>query len=400
MLAIDLDDAITPSTDDLLRQAIEEADDRGCQALLVILDTPGGGLQETMEILRLIEETELPVIAYVYPQGSTAWSAGTMILISSDLAAMAPHTIIGSAQPVRLSPTGGTEPINDTKTTNAIVALIEEKARRHGRNATAAREFVLSNLNLNAEEALSFGVIEQVSPDPEALLAAIDGLTVKNRTLDTAGAKIVYFEPPIRLWLLQLLSDPMISGLLMLIGLYALIFGISNPGIGAEVFGLLCLALGLIGTGFDVNIGAVFLILLGMGLIVAELHSHSFGLLGLAGLICIVAGSILFAPVGYPQWYYPGSYQRSMAVTFVVPSLIMGIFFALAIYKVAQARLRKPFDAGPAGEEAEALDRIDPRGHVLYNGEYWAAEAVEIVEAGERVVIVAKEGSLLKVRKR
>ena len=199
MLAIDLDDAITPSSDDLLRQAIEEADDRGCQALLVILDTPGGGLQETMEILRLIEETELPVIAYVYPQGSTAWSAGTMILISSDLAAMAPHTIIGSAQPVRLSPTGGTEPINDTKTTNAIVALIEEKARRHGRNATAAREFVLSNLNLNAEEALSFGVIEQVSPDPEALLAAIDGLTVKNRTLDTAGAKIVYFEPPIRL---------------------------------------------------------------------------------------------------------------------------------------------------------------------------------------------------------
>ncbi len=158
-----LEDAINPASDDIVLAAIDEAEAGDYQALLLMLDTPGGGLAETTEIIAQIERTDLPVIAYVYPEGATAWSAGTLILLSSDVAAMAPHTIIGSAQPVKLTPTGGTEPINDTKITNAIVALIEEKARAHGRNTTAAKEFVVSNLNLNAEEALEYGVIEYVS---------------------------------------------------------------------------------------------------------------------------------------------------------------------------------------------------------------------------------------------
>jgi membrane-bound serine protease (ClpP class) len=107
---------------------------------------------------------------------------------------------------------------------------------------------------------------------------------------------VINFEPPLSLQFLSLISDPLLAGLLMLIGIYALIFGISNPGLGAEAFGLIALALGLIGLGFDVNLGAVFLILLGVGLLLAELHSHSFGLLAVAGTICIIAGSVLLAP--------------------------------------------------------------------------------------------------------
>ena len=164
--------------------------------MILLLDTPGGGLTETTEILRLMEETKLPVIGYVYPEGAAAWSAGTLILQSSDVAAMAPHTIIGSAQPVRLSPTGGTEPINDSKTTNAIVALIEEKARKYGRNTTAAKEFVVSNLNLNADEAKEYGVIEHIAASPEDLLSQINGSELKNTTLITSGAKVQYFQPP------------------------------------------------------------------------------------------------------------------------------------------------------------------------------------------------------------
>ncbi|MDM7912501.1 MAG: hypothetical protein QUS09_05325, partial [Methanotrichaceae archaeon] len=129
VLAVKLEDAINPASDDIVLAAIDAAEAGDYQALLLMLDTPGGGLAETTEIIAQIERTDLPVIAYVYPEGATAWSAGTLILLSSDVAAMAPHTIIGSAQPVRLTPTGGTEPINDTKTANAIVALIEEKAR-------------------------------------------------------------------------------------------------------------------------------------------------------------------------------------------------------------------------------------------------------------------------------
>jgi membrane-bound serine protease (ClpP class) len=379
---------------------LQAAEAGNYQALMLLLDTPGGGLSETVEILKQMEETKLPVIGYVYPESATAWSAGTLILQSSDLAAMAPHTIIGSAQPVKLSPTGVTEHINDTKTTNAIVALIEEKARKHDRNTTAAKEFVLSNLNLNAEEAKEYGVIEYVSTSPEDLLHQINGSKAKNATLLTSGAEIEYFEPPLNLEFLKLLSDPMIAGLLMLVGLYAIIFGLSSPGIGAEAFGVVTLALGLIGLGFNVNLGAVFLLLLGLGLILAELHSHSFGILAVAGLICVVIGSILFVPTSFPQWYVPGGYQRSMAITLILPSLILGGFLAFAIYKIARVRFSPPVNDRFEGEEAEAIDKLDPKGYVLFQGEYWLAEAEEPVEKGEKVVVLARTGSRLRVKRK
>jgi membrane-bound serine protease (ClpP class) len=400
VLAVELQGAITPASDDIILAAIGAAEAEDSRALMILLDTPGGGLTETTEILRLMEETKLPVICYVYPEGGFAWSAGTIILIGSDVAAMAPHTIIGSAQPVQLSPTGGTVPINDSKTRNAIVALIEEKARMHGRNITAAREFVVSNLNLNADEARNYSVVEYIANSPEDLLIRINGSQVKNTTLITAGARVEYYEPPLNLQLQSLLSDPTIAGLLILIGLYAIIFGLSSPGIGAEVFGVTALALGLIGQGFNVNIGAVFLLLLGLGLILAELHSHSFGILAAAGLICVIVGSVLFVPTSFPEWYVPGSYQQSMALTLILPSLILGLFLAIALYKVAQARFAPMQNDRFAGEVAEAIDRLDPEGYVLFQGEYWRAKSEETVEKGETVVILAKVGPLLQVKRK
>jgi membrane-bound serine protease (ClpP class) len=400
VLAVELQGAITPASDDIILVAIGAAEAEDSRALMILLDTPGGGLTETTEILRLMEETKLPVIGYVYPEGGFAWSAGTIILIGSDVAAMAPHTIIGSAQPVQLSPTGGTVPINDSKTRNAIVALIEEKARMHGRNITAAREFVVSNLNLNADEARNYSVVEYIANSPEDLLIRINGSQVKNTTLITAGARVEYYEPPLNLQLQSLLSDPTIAGLLILIGLYAIIFGLSSPGIGAEVFGVTALALGLIGQGFNVNIGAVFLLLLGLGLILAELHSHSFGILAAAGLICVIVGSVLFVPTSFPEWYVPGSYQQSMALTLILPSLILGLFLAIALYKVAQARFAPMQNDRFAGEVAEAIDRLDPEGYVLFQGEYWQAKSEETVEKGETVVILAKVGPLLQVKRK
>lgn len=400
VLAVKLDGAITPASDDVVRAALAEGGAGGYQALMLILNTPGGGLTETLDIIGQMENSSLPVIGYVYPEGATAWSAGAIILISSDVAAMAPHAIIGSAQPVQLSPLGETVPVNDTKTINAIVALIEERARAHGRNATAARAFVLENLNLNADEAKKYGVIEYVSLDDKNLLAQLNGLRVKNTTLETAGAEVMYFEPPLGLSLLVMLSDPMLAGLLLLVGLYALIFGLSSPGLGAEVFGLIALALGLIGLGFDVNLAALFLVLLGMGLILLELHSHGFGILAAAGLACIIVGSILLVPTSYPEYYLPGEYQRSLAAAFVLPSLILGGFLAFAVYKVARIRFSPPAIGRVIGEEAEAVERLAPRGYVQLQGEYWLAESDEIVEKGERVVVVGKDGARLKVKRK
>jgi membrane-bound serine protease (ClpP class) len=400
VLAVELQGPITPASDDIVGAALQEAEAGGFQAVMLLLDTPGGGLTETYEIQRQMEETEIPVIAYVYPEGAVAWSAGTLILISSDVAAMAPHCIIGSAQPVRLSALGEAEPINDSKTTNAIVALIEEKARAHGRNTTAAKEFVASNLNLNSDEAKNYGVIEYIAASPESLASQINGSRAKNTTLLTEAAAVQLFQPPINLQLLRLLSDPTLAGLLMLVGLYALIFGLSSPGIGSEALGVVALALGLIGLGYNVNIGAVFLLLLGLGLILAELHSHSFGILAVAGLLCVIVGSILFVPTSFPQWYVPGSYQQSMALAIILPSLILGAFLAFAIYKVAKARFAPPMLGHIVGEEAQAIDRLDREGYVLFQGEYWRAEAEDMVEKGEIVVITGKDGASLRVKRR
>lgn len=400
ILAVDLEGAINPASDDIIKNALQKAELGEYQALMIILDTPGGGLDETRSIISQMERTKLPVIGYVYPEGAAAWSAGTLILLGSDIAAMAPHTIIGSAQPVKLSPTGGTEAINDSKIVNAIIALIEEKAKEHDRNATAAEQFVVSNLNLNAEEAKQYGVIEYISPSPDDLLHQINGTRVKNATLLTAEAELQYFQPPLNLQFLRFLSDPMIAGLLLIIGLYAIIFGISSPGLGAESLGIISLSLGLIGLGFNVNLGAIFLILVGMGFILAELHSHSFGLLALAGLICVVVGSILFAPTSYPQWYVPATYQRSLVLALIIPSLILGGFLAFALYKVARIRFGPPVSGKIIGEEAEAIDRLDPLGYVLFQGEYWKAEADSSIEPGEAVVITGKKGAILKVKRK
>ncbi|HPE64238.1 MAG TPA: nodulation protein NfeD, partial [Methanothrix sp.] len=342
VMVVALDDAITPASDDIVGEAIVEAEGRGCEALVITLDTPGGGLSETKEITSLVERTSLPVIGYVYPSGATAWSAGTIILLSSDIAAMVPGTIIGSAQPVQIGPTG-TEPVNDTKVINAVVALAEEKARTKGRNTTAAREFVTSNLNLNAEDALEFGVIEIVSPNLESLMEDIDGMEAKNRTLATSGSEIVRFQPSFRLRVLAVLSDPLLAGLLLIVGLYALIFGLSNPGLGAELVGVMTLALGLIGLGFSVNLGALFLIILGLVLLLVELNSPGFGLMGAAGLACMIVGSVLLVPIGSTDWYTPAEYKMDAFVALVVPSLVIGAFFVFALYKVAEAKRRPTY---------------------------------------------------------
>jgi membrane-bound serine protease (ClpP class) len=399
VMVVSLDDAITPASDDIVGEAIAEAEAKGCEALVITLDTPGGGLAETKEITGQIERTSVPVIGYVYPSGATAWSAGTVILLSSDIAAMVPGTIIGSAQPVSIGPTG-TEPVNDSKVINAVVALAEEKARTHGRNTTAAREFVTSNLNLNAEDALEFGVIEFVSPNLESLMEDVDGQVAKNRTLATSGAEIVRFEPSFRLQVLAVLSDPLLAGLLLIVGLYALIFGLSNPGLGAELVGVITLALGLIGLGFSVNLGALFLIILGLVLLLVELNSPGFGLLGAAGLACMIVGSVLLVPIGSSDWYTPAEYKMDAFIALIVPSLVIGAFFVFALYKVAEAKRRPTYYQKMEKEVAEALDRIDPKGHVMYNGEYWVAVSEEPIEPGELVEVVGKERMILKVRRR
>ncbi|AFV24036.1 Nodulation efficiency protein NfeD [Methanolobus psychrophilus R15] len=400
VLVLEISGAITPVTDDIVADAIAIAEDEGYEALIITLNTPGGGLDETLRITEMIPKTDIPVIGYVYPEGTQAWSAGTLILISTDVAAMAPFTVIGSAQPVSVTPSGS-EPVTDSKIVNALVERATENARMHGRNETAAREFITENLNLNSEVALEYGVIEYVAPSIEDLLEQVDGLEIKSRTLETAGAEIVYYEAPLRLGFMNIVSNPIVSSLLLLLGVYAVILGISNPGFGAEVFGVVAIVLGLIGTGFDVNIGAIFLILVGIALLALELQSPGVGVFGIAGMICIVAGSVLLAPTDFPRNYSPAEFQRTIIASIVTPTIIVGLFLLFAMYKVLEVRKRKPQFGELIGDTAIVHKPISPdqTGYVIHRGEYWKARSAEALDKGEKVVILEKDNVVLVVEK-
>jgi membrane-bound serine protease (ClpP class) len=170
IIFIKIEDAITPATKEFIQETYNFALSIKAQAIIVLLNTPGGQLDATMKIVEIMDRSEIPWIVYVYPEGSKAWSAGAFILMGSHIAVMAPYTIIGSAQPVSYSPFEGSTPIENEKIINALSAFIAEEARMHNRNATAAELFVKKNLNLNAEEALKFKVIDFIASDINELL--------------------------------------------------------------------------------------------------------------------------------------------------------------------------------------------------------------------------------------
>ncbi|MCO5383206.1 MAG: nodulation protein NfeD [Methanosarcina barkeri] len=399
VLVLEISEPITPASDDIVADAIEKAENENFEALVISLDTPGGGLEETQIIIRDIENTSVPVIGYV-PESGKAWSAGTLILMGTDIAAMAPFAVIGSAQPVQIS-AEGTKPIEDEKIINALVKFSVATASKHGRNETFAEEVITKNKNLDAQEALGAGVIEYVAPSIPNLLAQTDGQQVKERTLQTENANTEDYEPPLSISILRLVSNPIISSLLLTIGLYGIIFGISSPGAGAELFGIISIVLGLIGTGFDINIGAFVLIILGIALLILEIKIPGFGIFGLAGLISLIVGSIFLIPMGGENIYSP-EFRRLLTLTVVAPTIVFGLFLVFAVYKVTEIRKKKPVIGEFMGDTAQTIDPLGPgkSGYIRYKGEYWKARSEEEIEPKVEVEITGKVREVLLVKRK
>jgi len=271
----------------------------------------------------------------------------------------------------------------------------------HGRNQTAARAFITENLNLNDEQALRFGVIEIAASTLEDLLNQVDGLTVETAagsvTLHTRGATVTYASPGIRHMIMSALSEPMVAYLLFFLGIYALIFGFSSPGHGSEIVGAILIVLGLIGLGVTgANVGALILIALGVVLLVYELLTPGFGLVGGAGFVMTIIGGLLMFQA--PMAISPDVLQ-TMFLTFIGVPAAVGSFFLFAAYKVMQARRRKPFLGGMLGQTARVIDEITPDklGFVMYQGEYWRARSTTHIPSGTNVIIRGKDGPILIV---
>ena len=219
--------------------------------------------------------------------------------------------------------------------------------------------------------------------------------------LSGPNSSIENYEPPLSLVFLGLISNPILSSLLLTIGLYAIIFGISSPGAGAEVFGVIVIVLGLIGTGFNINVGAIFLIIVGIGLLILEIKISSFGILGFAGLISLIIGSVFLVPMGSENIYTP-EFRKLMTLTVIAPTIVFGLFLVFAINKVTEIQNKKPVIGTIMGETARTIDSLGPgkSGFIRYNGEYWQARSDEEIEAKEEVVIIGKEKEVLLVKRK
>jgi membrane-bound serine protease (ClpP class) len=405
VILVEITDTIDQSTVEVMTDGLKQAEANNAQAVILLLNTPGGGLDQTFEIAEIIRQSDIPIIGYVYPSGSTAWSAGTFILMSTPLAAMADHTIIGSCQPIETS-LEGIRFINDSKIINALVEWLQERAVMYSRNETLAKLFITENRNVNATVAKNSNVIEIVSSDIDQLLDDIDGRNVTTATgtitLHTKDAEQIRYSPSLQIQILKLISNPILTSLLLMLGIFALLVGISAPGYGAEVFGIIAILLSLIGSGFSISTLSIIFIIIGCLLLAVEIFViPGFGAVGIGGIICLIVGSIFLIP-NYPtrEWLISGEYMTDALIIMLLVVVLFAIFFVFLLYKVVQIRKKKSSIGKFAGEQAVAIEQISPKknGFVRFKGEYWQAKSDTVIETNTKVVIVDKDETTLIVK--
>ena len=392
---------IDVSTEEYVQYALQKAEADNA-ALILLINTPGGYLDPATNIVAMIDHSSVPVIGYVVDKW--AESAGALILLSTDIAAMQPGTIIGSMQPVIYNPQTGTyKPVNESKIINPIIQLLCEHAATKGRNATQLVRFVLYNDNLGAEQALKRGVIDYVAPSLQDLLEDVNGVVVALPSGDTVrllvppGSQVYEIPPPPRVVIVHALSDPLLSGVLLSLGTLIIIFSIISGHLAFATIGALLLLLGLAGSGYSPNMVSVLLIILGALLLAVEMHTPSFGLLGGVGIVMIVLGIALLPSGG--GFSVPQSYAYTLLAALYATGAIVGGLTAFIVYKVIQVKRKKPIIWTIIGSTGIADDEISPDkpGFVIIEGEYWKATSRTRIRKGEKVRVVGKDGPLLIV---
>ncbi len=399
-----VEDMVTAGTFQYINRAINVAEQYNADAIVIILNTPGGLVNSTLDIIKAISSSNVPVITYVNPKGGIAASAGTFILISGHVAAMTPGTTCGAAMPVTMSTPGDSPQAADDKTINFLAAHMKNVAENNGRSGDIAERFVTENLSLNAEEALVNKIVEYNAPNLEDLLLQVDGLEVmvnnKAILLNTANAQINFIEKIIDEKLTNTLSNPTIAVILLMLGVYGLIIGFNSPGFFLpEVLGAICLILGLYGIGtFEVNLAAGLLLLLGVGLLIAEAFTPTFGVLAAGGVISIVLG-IMFIPI---EPMMPSTWFG----TFKIMAFGVGVVGAglVSVMLAGIWRLRKLSPVHGTDEfikqKALTISELNPSGQIRVKGEIWQAisEDGSTIPAGTSVKVVARQALLLIVK--
>ncbi|MEI9406651.1 nodulation protein NfeD [Mesorhizobium argentiipisi] len=415
-LSVAIDGAIGPASTRQLEEALATAAERNAEVLILQLDTPGGLVTSMREMIADILASPMPVIGYVAPAGGHAASAGTYILYATHVAAMAPGTNLGAATPVELgglpSLPGGEKEKDDkgtgppaadpmmTKVTNDAVALIRSLAEMRGRNGDWGEKAVREAASLSANAALQEHVIDFVARDTTELLQLADGRTVDvagaKKVLATKGLPVETLEPGWFIRLLSVITDPNTAVILVLVGVYGLVFELTSPGaVAPGVIGTICLVLGLYALNLlPINYTGLALILLGIAFLIIEAFNPTV-VLGLGGIAAFLLGSAMLLRVEGP------GFAMSWAVIGPAAVLTLGLALLTGTY-VWAARRNPPRVGGEAmrGLPVEIVDWQGGEGHVLALGERWRARADEPVAPGDSVEVTDVSDLVLTVRRR
>jgi membrane-bound serine protease (ClpP class) len=417
-ILVEIDGAIGPPIADYIVRELDAARQDEVKLVILQMNTPGGLDTSMRQIISAILASPVPVATYVAPKGARAASAGTYIAYASAVAAMAPGTNIGAATPVQLGGNpllpsdekqqkeqkqqeGKPDEPTDTETrkvVNDAVAYIRSLAALNGRNADWATEAVRSAASLPASEALSLHVIDAIADDVPDLLRKIDGRTVtvagKPQLLATANLEVVTAPPDWRTRLLELVTNPNVAFILMLIGVYGLIFEFWNPGaVAPGLIGAISLLVALYALAFlPINYAGAALLLLGIALMVAEAHIGAFGALGVGGVAAFVIGALMMFPARAPGFTLSGGVVTGAAI-------VSGVLLLLVLAALLRSRKRPVVTGSEAliGAEGETVSWQGSEGRVRIKGEIWLARSDASLAAGNRVKVVGRDGLVLRV---
>lgn len=403
---IRINGAISPATANYIERATRVAAEREHACLVIQLDTPGGLLESTKDIVSHLYESKVPTVVFVAPAGASATSAGCFITLAADIAAMAPNTSIGAAHPVALGGGGGggapggeeqkPDAVMSQKLENYASSYIQSIAEKRGRNAEWAVSSVRESASITAEKALELKVIDLIAADVPELLRKIDGKDVGGRQLRTAGTEVVLIPMLAREKLFQMLWRPEVLLILTLAAIYGLIGELSNPGaiVPGVVGGIALILVLYMSSVLPVNIAGLALIGLALALFVIDIFAPSHGVLTGGGIVAFFLGALMLFNNAGPAF--------RLSLVYIVPATVLTALFFIFVVGAGLRAQRLPVQVGIQtliGKSVPVLVAVGPEGgKVFVEGEYWNAVSDRPIEAGKPVEIVSVKGLTLTVR--